>query len=94
MTPQERRDEIEKLINSAGWTVLKEEMERSILQAAYQLCDNSNMPPEEMHFRRGSMWAARKFIDLPNAVSAILLNDVLLETASKEQPTDPAKAGL
>jgi hypothetical protein len=47
------------------------------------LSDNSNMPLEEVHFRRGSMWAARKFLELPDAVSAIMQNDILLDAANR-----------
>lgn len=93
MTPQEKRDAIEELIKSTGWTVLKQEIQNSILQAAYQLSDNAGMPLEEVHFRRGSMWAARKFLELPDAVSAIMQNDLLLDAANKAQHDNPATAG-
>lgn len=83
MTPNERREAIEELTKSAGWTILKEEMEKSILQAAYQLSDNPTMTPDEMHFRRGSMWAARKFVELPEAISAVINNDILLDAANR-----------
>ena len=89
MTPNEKREAIEDLLKSSGWAVIKEEMQSSILQAAFQLSDNANMPIEEMHFRRGSMWAARKFVELPNSVSALLQNDILLDAANRgELKTD------
>lgn len=83
MTPQRKRDAIEEMLKSEGWAALKEEIKNSILQAAYQLADNQNMPLEEVHFRRGSMWAARKFLDLPDSISAILQNEILLDAAQK-----------
>lgn len=83
MTPQEKREAIEELIKSPGWGVLRQEMENSILQAAYQLSDGANMPVEEIHFRRGSMWAARKFTELPEALSAIINNDILMDAANR-----------
>ena len=83
MTPQEKREALEALIKSQGWDVLRQEMEKSILQAAYQLTDGANMSMEEIHFRRGSMWAARKFSELPSAISAIINNDILMDAANK-----------
>ena len=46
MTPQEKREALEALIKSQGWDVLRQEMEKSILQAAYQLTDGANMSME------------------------------------------------
>ena len=88
MTPQRKRDAIEEMLKSEGWVALQEEIRKSILQAAYQLADNQNMPLEEVHFRRGSMWAARKFLELPEAVSAILQNEILLDAANRGETKD------
>lgn len=89
MTDTHKRDALEELLKSSGWEVLKEEMKNSILQAAFQISDNPNMPIEEMHFRRGSMWAARKFVELPSSLQALLNNDILLDAANRgELKTD------
>jgi len=83
MTKKQKYEELEKLLKTQGWTILQEEMRKSILQAAYQLAERSDMPVEEMHFRRGAMWAAKKFLDLPEAVKALLNNDILMEAVQK-----------
>lgn len=83
MTPKQKREAIENLVKSDGWAVLREEMEKAILLAAYQISDNGAMPIDEVHFRRGSMWAARKFIELPDNVSRILANDILMDAAAQ-----------
>ena len=67
-------------------------MEKSILQAAFQLCDGPAMTEEEMHFRRGSMWAARKFIELPDVVSQILNNNILMDAANRGELKESATA--
>jgi hypothetical protein len=41
------------------------------------------MPLEEVHFRRGAIWAARKFIELPSQIKSILDNDILMDAAMK-----------
>jgi hypothetical protein len=78
-----KADALQKLLDSPGWTVLKERMEASILQAAYQLVDERSMPPDEIHFRRGAIWAARKFLELPSQVKSILDNELLMDEAMK-----------
>ena len=89
MTDTQRRDSLDELLNSSGWEVLKEEMKNSILQAAFQISDNANMPVDEINFRRGTIWAARKFVELPTAVQALLNNDILMDAANRgELKTD------
>jgi hypothetical protein len=85
MTKKQKADALQKLLDSAGWQVLQEQMEASILQAAYQLVEQRNMPLEEVHFRRGSIWAARKFLDLPSQIKSILDNDLLMDAALKAE---------
>ena len=80
------------MLKSKGWAVIQEEIEKSILQAAFQLCDGPAMSIEEVHFRRGSMWAARKFIDLPEVVSQILNNNILMDAAHLGELKESATA--
>ena len=92
MTPKQKQIAIDAMLKSKGWQVIQEEMEKSILQAAYQLCDGPAMPIEEVHFRRGSMWAARKFVDLPSVVSQVLNNNVLMDAANRGELKESATA--
>lgn len=85
MTKKQKADAIQKLLDSEGWKVLQEQMEASILQAAFQLVEQRNTPIEDIHFRRGSMWAARKFLDLPSQIKSILDNDLLMDAAIKAE---------
>ena len=92
MTPKQKQVAIDTLLKSKGWQVIQEEMENSILQAAYQLCDGPAMPIDEVHFRRGSMWAARKFVDLPSVVSQVLNNNILMDAANRGELKESATA--
>jgi hypothetical protein len=65
MTPASKIKAIDGLTKSQGWNVLREIMEEEILQAAMQIAENSNMTLDEINFRRGSIWAAKTMLDLP-----------------------------
>ena len=65
MTPASKIKAINGLTKSQGWNVLREIMEEEILQAAMQIAENSNMTLDEINFRRGSIWAAKTMLDLP-----------------------------
>jgi len=92
MTPKQKQVAVDTMLKSKGWAVIQEEIEKSILQAAFQLCDGPAMSIEEVHFRRGSMWAARKFIDLPEVVSQILNNNILMDAAHLGELKESATA--
>ena len=47
-----------------GWLFIKEIMQDEIMTAANKLAETPQMSLEELHFRRGAMWAARKLIDV------------------------------
>lgn len=92
MTPKRKQEAIEKLLKSEGWAVLKEHMEAAILEAAYRLVGSASMPIDEVHFRRGSIWAAKRFLEMPDQVSALLTGELLMEAARKaanEPKRDP-----
>ena len=92
MTPKQKQVAIDAMLKSKGWQVIKDEMEKSILQAAYQLCDGPAMTIEDVHFRRGSMWAARKFVELPSVVSQVLNNNILMDAANRGELKESATA--
>tara|TARA_R110001592_G_scaffold103420_2_gene291414 strand:- start:3288 stop:3551 length:264 start_codon:yes stop_codon:yes gene_type:complete len=65
MTPSSKVKAIEGLTKSTGWNVLKQCMEEEILQAAMAIAESSTMHLDEINFRRGSIWAAKTMLDLP-----------------------------
>jgi hypothetical protein len=70
------------LKTSRGWTYIEEVMEKEIVGAALGMATNANMSVEEMHFRRGSIWAAKQLLDLPERLTAHLESAIALEAAN------------
>lgn len=68
-----------------GWLFIKEIMQDEIMTAATKLAETPQMSLEELHFRRGAMWAARKLIDVPTVLAAKLENDVAMEVLQAEE---------
>jgi hypothetical protein len=99
MKPKDALKAVQELEASAGWAYAKQAMQDDILRAAYNIAESPNMTLEEINFRRGAMWAARRLLELPVALRLRLENDVLMEAAmSKEAPGStiepPATAGM
>ncbi len=68
-----------------GWLFIKEIMQDEIMTAAHKLAETPQMSLEELHFRRGAMWAARKLIDVPTILASKLENDVAMEVLQAEE---------
>jgi len=78
MTPQEKVEELQKFRNSKVWSVLRDEMEEAILTSAFQLADNKPLSIEELHFKRGALYAAKQFLNLPEQLVMKAQNEVAL----------------
>ncbi len=68
-----------------GWLFIQKVMQDEMMSAANRLADTPNMSVEELHFRRGAMWAARKLIEIPSVLAAKLENDVAMEVLQAEE---------
>lgn len=68
-----------------GWLFIRQVMQDEVMMAANKLAETPNMSLEELHFRRGAMWAARKLIDIPTLLAAKLENDVAMEVLQTEE---------
>lgn len=66
------------LERSKGWKYLREVMEEEVLAAAMAIADTPNMPVDEINFRRGSIWAAKSLLDLPQKLKLRLENEIAL----------------
>lgn len=77
-----------QLQQSKGWAYIRETMEQEILRAAHDLAKRPVMSVDEIHFRRGAMWAATLLVDLPQRLQSQLENELLLRGE-----TTPATAG-
>jgi hypothetical protein len=83
---------LETLLSSEGWAVLNEQMNAAILQAAFQLVDQQNMTLDEIHYRRGAMWAARQFLNMPSQIKQIMDGELLMDAAMKQAASNPNEA--
>lgn len=84
---------LERLLQSRSWAVIKETMEREIMEASLGIANAAIMSKDEIDFRRGSIWAAHKLLQLPDTLIAQLRNEMLL-LPIEDHSHDPAKAGF
>ena len=56
---------IEALEATRGWKVVREIMEKEIVQSAMSIADNPRMTLDEINFRRGSIFAAKALLEMP-----------------------------
>jgi len=85
LTKQEEARVLEELLSSNGWGILQRKMQDEILSAAYQLAENKQLSVDEINFRRGAMWAARRMIELPTNIKMIIENELLMEAATEAE---------
>jgi hypothetical protein len=85
MKPASKIKAIDGLTKSQGWRVLREVMEQEILQAAMQIAETPSMPLDEINFRRGSIWAAKTMLELPERLRMKLEAEAVL---SKDDSPD------
>lgn len=77
------------LLKSRGWAVIREVMEREILTAARSLGGTASMATDEMHFRRGAIYAADRLLAMPETLTRNLEASVLFDEAIAQH--DPEK---
>lgn len=65
MSPQSKLKAVDALMKSKGWDVVLEVMHEEILASAMAIADTPNMDLEEINFRRGSIWSAKRMLELP-----------------------------
>jgi hypothetical protein len=78
INPKTQLDSINQLTKSKGWQVIDDVMKEEIVSSAMAIADNPNMTLDEINFRRGSIWAAKRLLELPERLSAKLESDIAL----------------
>jgi len=86
MTPKSKIKAIDGLTKSQGWRVMREVMEQEILQAAMQIAETPSMPLDEINFRRGSIWAAKTMLELPERLRMKLEAENILTKDDNAEP--------
>ena len=79
---------VDQLLRSKGWEVVREIMEAEILASAIQIAEKTQMPLDEINFRRGSIWAGKQLLDLPTRLMQRLEADVRLEDSGMSGKSD------
>ena len=85
MKPKQAIDKLTSLKKTDGRKIIDEVMKQEILTASFQLSENRDMTLEEIHFKRGAMWAARQFKELPDRLILKYSNEDVLETTAKKK---------
>jgi hypothetical protein len=78
MGPKEQVKAVNELSKSKGWAVIRQVMEQEVLQAAMAIAETANMPLDEINFRRGSIWAANRMLELPDRLRMKLESEAAL----------------
>jgi hypothetical protein len=90
MHAKRKLKELDRLKRSTGWGVLREIMQQEMIAAAQQIAENRSMTMDEVNFRRGAIWAAKKMLDLPERLESQLQSEVMFEDAKKAADDDSA----
>ena len=78
MKPNQAHVALNALERSKGWRYLREVVEQEVLSAAMAIAETPDMPVDEINFRRGSIWAAKSLLDLPEKLKLRLENEIAL----------------
>lgn len=81
---------LETLLASRGWALLREIMEKEVLAASRAIAGSASMPIDEIHFRRGAIWAGTQLLEMPQRVRMRLEADVAL-AAPNPGPAHPQR---
>jgi len=84
MNPRQGLKLVKELKESDGWKYLETVMQTEIIQASCAISDGMQMSLEEIHYRRGAIWAARKLVELPDALQHKLEDEVRMEALQDE----------
>ena len=84
MTSKEKLRRLKELETSAGWNVLLEIMKEEIVVSAMQIAETPNMELDEINYRRGSIYAAKRLLELPQRLAVKLDNEIAMDDSPKK----------
>lgn len=84
MTSKEKLRRLKELENSAGWNVLLEIMKEEIVVSAMQIAETPNMELDEINYRRGSIYAAKRLLELQQRLAVKLENEIAMDDSPKK----------
>lgn len=89
MSPKASIQALEALVNSKGWQVIRTTMEAEIVEAAMAIANQAAMSQQEVDFRRGSIWAARQLLQLPERLKVQFETELALSTGTDDSGKAP-----
>lgn len=91
MSKKAEYNALQELKKSEGWQYIERVMQDELITVARMLAQNTTMTPQQIDFKRGSMWAADQLLNLPDKLLARLENEITLEEAKKLVDEDDQK---
>lgn len=85
MNSKEKLRKLRELEKSSGWEVLVKIMEDEIVSSAMAIAESASMPLDEINFRRGSIYAAKRLLELPSRLAIKLENEIVMEDAKDDK---------
>ena len=85
MKPEEAIKAVNQLRESSGWQYIRQAVEADILNAAIGFGLSPDMPEKVIDFKRGAIWAANSFAQLPDRLIQSLENEITFNSAKAEQ---------
>lgn len=97
-TPKQLEEDyraLKALVASQGWKVLGSYLQADVLDAAVQMSQPQSISSEDLHFRRGAMWAAARLLRAPEELIFKIENETSIAKLNQtsKSNTQPAKAG-
>mgnify|MGYP001161531743 CR=1 FL=1 len=86
MKPATKLKAIDDLLKSKGWSIVLEIMHEEIVQSAMAIAESQKMELDEINFRRGSIWAAKQFLEMPVRLRQKVEADVALKMDDDTPP--------
>jgi|TARA_R110002153_G_scaffold17833_9_gene62082 hypothetical protein len=84
MTSKEKLRKLKELNQSSGWQVLHEVMEQEIVSVAMEIAESSTMHIDEINFRRGAIFSAKRLLELPQRLAVKLENEIVMDDKLKK----------
>jgi len=83
LKPKAALQALNGLEKTEGWQLLQSIMEEEIVSSAMAIADKVEMSVDEINFRRGTIWAAKQMLNLPQRVRIKMENEVALDGNDK-----------
>lgn len=76
--PDEAVKAIDEILSSLGWNLMKEYLKADAQKAVMDFGNNPNMSEQEIHYRRGTIYATNNFCSLPDKLRMFYENQTRL----------------